>query len=114
MLSTMSRDIPEEDWKVFRQLHPLALERFCERVLSEIQGASSSSGQSAHQRYLRIFEIVRDKNKDMAALFDNPRHSTARLQLSLIHSHGLLMPEEIKRFSSQTQQRISALADARI
>ena len=29
----MSREISEADWKLFRQLHPLALERFCERVL---------------------------------------------------------------------------------
>jgi hypothetical protein len=48
-----------------------------------------------------------------AALFDNPRRSTARLQLSLIHSHGLLTPDEVKRFSSETQQMISALADTR-
>jgi hypothetical protein len=114
MLSTMSRDIPEADWKLFRQLQPLALERFCERVLSEIRDGSSLSGQSAHQRYLRVFEIVRDQNKDLAALFDNPRRSTARLQLSFIHSHDLLTPEEVKRFSAETQQMLSALADARI
>jgi hypothetical protein len=113
MLSTVSRDIPEADWKVFRQLQPLALERFCERVLSEIRDASSVSGQTAHQRYLQVFEIVRYKDKDLAALFDNPRRSTARLQLSLIHSHGLLTPDEVKRFSSETQQMISALADTR-
>jgi hypothetical protein len=114
MLNTMPHDIPEADWKMFGQLQPLALERFCERVLSEIRDASSVAGQTAHQRYLQIFKIVRDKDKELAALFDNPRRSTARLQLSLIHSHGLLTPDEVKRFSSDTQQMISALADARI
>lgn len=34
----MPRAIPEADWKVLRRLHPLALERFCERVLCEIDG----------------------------------------------------------------------------
>ena len=32
----MQRTISESDWKLFRQLHALALERFCERVLSEV------------------------------------------------------------------------------
>jgi hypothetical protein len=30
------RQISEADWKLFRQLHALALERFCEGVLSEV------------------------------------------------------------------------------
>src|SRR5437763_151822 len=29
-------EIKEPDWKVLRRVHPLALERFCERVLAEI------------------------------------------------------------------------------
>ena len=44
MLSTMSRDIPERDWKAFREIHPVARARFCERVLSEIASASSAPG----------------------------------------------------------------------
>ena len=35
-------DIPERDWKLFRQLQPLALERFCEKVLSEIRDINGS------------------------------------------------------------------------
>jgi len=33
----MSQRIPESDWKVFRKLRGKALERFCERVLSDIR-----------------------------------------------------------------------------
>ena len=39
----MSRVISESDWRLFRKLQPLALERFCERVLSEINQISSDS-----------------------------------------------------------------------
>ena len=35
------RDIKESDWKVFKRLRELALERFCERILGEIAGISS-------------------------------------------------------------------------
>lgn len=30
----MEREIRESDWKLFRQLRPLALDRFCQRVLA--------------------------------------------------------------------------------
>ena len=30
------REIKEPDWKVLRHVHPLALERFCERAFAEI------------------------------------------------------------------------------
>ena len=33
----MPRFIAEADWKVLRRVHPLALERYCERVLAEIE-----------------------------------------------------------------------------
>jgi hypothetical protein len=30
-------DIHESDWRVFRRLHSIALERFCTRVLEEVR-----------------------------------------------------------------------------
>jgi len=83
MLNAMSRDIPERDWKVFREIHRVARERFCERVLSEIASASFAPDQGAHERYLKVFEIVRDKDKELGALFDNPRRSSALGQLCI-------------------------------
>ena len=32
-------DIKESDWKVFRKLREVALERYCERVLKEVRHA---------------------------------------------------------------------------
>src|SRR5437868_5933423 len=54
----MPREIKEADWKVLRRLHPLALNRFCERVLAEIESVKHDHARSSHQRYLDIFEIV--------------------------------------------------------
>ena len=110
----MSRDIAERDWKVFRQIHPVARDRFCERVLSEIARASSAPSQDAHQRYLKIFELLRHKDRELAALFDNPRRSSALAQLSMIASAGLLTEEELSRFSPETRASISVLSTQRI
>ena len=114
MLNGMSRDIPERDWKVFREIHRVARERFCERVLSEIASASSASDQGAHERYLKVFEIVRDKDKELGALFDNPRRSSALGQLCMIASAGLVTDAELSRFSPETRNSIGAFAIKRI
>jgi hypothetical protein len=114
MLNAMSRDIPERDWKVFRELHCVARERFCERVLSEIASASSAPNQDAHERYLKIFELLRDEDKELGALFDNPRRSSALGQLSMIASASLLTDEELSRFSPETRRSISVFATQHI
>src|SRR5215813_7777767 len=49
---TMSHEIKESDWKLLRQLHPVALERFCRRILEELERINSDSAKSFHQRYL--------------------------------------------------------------
>ena len=46
------RDIKESDWKVFKPLREIALERFCERVLDEVARINLDTGTSKHQRYL--------------------------------------------------------------
>jgi len=114
MLNAMSPDIPERDWKIFREIHRVARERFCERVLSEIASASSAPDQGADERYLQVFEMVRDKDKKLGALFDNPRRSRARGQLSMIASAGLLTEEELSRFWPETRKSINVFASQHI
>jgi hypothetical protein len=41
------REIKEPDWKVLQRVHPLALERFCERVLDEIDRLSQRWGDES-------------------------------------------------------------------
>lgn len=37
----MSQSISGADWQVFRKIHAIALERFCRRLLSEIERLAS-------------------------------------------------------------------------
>jgi hypothetical protein len=96
------RTIAEIDWKVLRRLHPLALERFSERVLAEIEGVMHP-GQSAHQRYLDIFEIVQQRGREMSRIFDDPKRSCALMMLAQIHVKGLLTEEEFQSLSPETR-----------
>ena len=67
------REIPEPDWKILRQLHAVALDRFCRRVLEEVGRITADEKRSTHERYLDLFDYINNQNEDMAATFDDPR-----------------------------------------
>lgn len=102
----MSLDIKESDWKVFRELRPTALERFCQRILDEIQRVSVDVTQSPHQRYLAVYELIRRRDREIANAFNGPRRSAAIQQLLSIRSHRLLTEEELGRFSPELRELV--------
>ena len=105
----MTREIKESDWKLFKQLHPVALERFCQRVLSEVAQINSESTKDFHQRYTDIYAIIKDRNDEMAQIFDDPRRSSALIQLATMCSHNILTEEEFRRFSEETRGVVEVL-----
>jgi hypothetical protein len=107
----MNRGIPEADWKVFRQLHPLALDRFCQRVLAEVGRLAAETGAGSHQRYLAVFKLLQRRDEELADSFDNPRRSTALIQLARIRAEGLLTDEEFARFSAETRASVQLFLD---
>jgi hypothetical protein len=110
----MPREIKEADWKVLRRLHPLALERFCERVLAEIESVKHDDARSFHQRYLDIFEIVERRDREMARIFDNLKRSNALPMLAQMRSQGLLMEDEYFSLSPETRGAIELLQGTRV
>jgi hypothetical protein len=110
----MPREIKEADWKVLRRLHPLALERFCERVLAEIESVKHDDARSFHQRYLDIFEIVERRDREMARIFDNLKRSNALTMLAQMRSQGLLMEDEYFSLSPETRGVIELLQGTRV
>jgi hypothetical protein len=55
-----------------------------------------------------VFELLQQRDKELAEAFDDLRRSTAWRQLAVIRSHGLLTEEELARFSPQTQAAVQA------
>jgi hypothetical protein len=105
-------DFPERDWRVFRELREIALERFCERVLREISDITSSGGGSWHQRYGDVFGLLERRDDELARAFNGPSRSSAIFQLAAIHSHGLLTQQELERFGPETRERLKILSPA--
>ena len=101
-------DIKESDWKLVRRLHSIALERYCQRVLEEVKLATACSN-SYHDCYLKVYQLVQDRDETMARAFNDLGRSTALLRLVNIINEGLLTDEELKQFSQELQSRIEAI-----
>lgn len=109
----MEHHLPERDWKLLRKLAPLALERFCERVLSEAAAIVNARSQTSHERYLQLSKLIEAQDQDLAAAFDDHRRSMALWKLARIRSLGLLTEEELGAFSEPTRERVLSLVSLR-
>jgi hypothetical protein len=105
----MPGEIKESDWKVLRRLHPIALERFCERVLAEIDRVENDNARSFHLRYLDIFEIVQRRDRDIGRIFDDLKRSNALAMLTQIRANDLLLEQEFCSLSAETRNAIGLL-----
>ena len=70
------------------------------------------SAQNAHQRYLGIFKIIEQRDRDMAIIFNDPKRSNALTMLARIRSEGLLTEDEFSSLSPETRSAIQLLLGA--
>jgi hypothetical protein len=103
--------INETDWKILRQLHSRALDSFCKRVLSEIKSIQEDTEKGPHEKYLRVWEVLRQRDKELAEIFNNPRRSTALMTLASMKGAGLLTDEDLLRLTPETREVIRHLLE---
>lgn len=104
----MSRDIKESDWKIFRELRELALDRFCRRVLDQVGAVACDPAKSNHERYGAVYKVIHEQDKELAALFDGASRSVAMQQIAGIRLRGLVTDEEFTRFSPEMRQQVES------
>jgi len=99
----MSGGIRESDWKIFRELHTVWLNRYCEQVNHELTKRLSNSRLSPHARYLEAYKFIHRKDKELGQAFNDLRRSTALWQIRIIHGLGLVTDKELAKFSDATR-----------
>jgi hypothetical protein len=105
-------EFKESDWKVFRRLHTVGLERYCQRLIEEVRVATECTSDY-RDCYLRLYRLIRERHKTMAVTFDDPNRSNAFLLLANIIAEELLTQEEIEQFSLEVQERIEVINELR-
>ncbi len=106
----MAAQVPESDWKKFRRLREVALERLCDRTLKEIARLAVDASSGSHQRYLEIYELIQRRDREIARAFNDPRRSRALQQLSAMHALGLLEDGELDAFTDETRETVEFLS----
>ena len=105
------RPPPEADWKLFRKLREVALERFCKRALEELERLRLDASRSHHERYLDIFRLLQQRDEELARAFNDLRRSQMIVQLAAIYAHGLLEPQELEGLTPETLASIELIAN---
>jgi hypothetical protein len=82
-------------------------------VLAEIERVTHIRAQSSHQRYLQIFKIVEQRDREMSGIFDDPRRSNALRMLARIRAAGVLTEDEFSSLSPETRSAVELLLGAR-
>jgi hypothetical protein len=98
--------VPEKDWKRLQQLKPVLLDRFCERILRETASIVNVPDSTPHQRYLKLYRFIDEKDDDVARAFNDYRRSTALAKIMHIYKLGLFTVEEFAGFSEQTRKLV--------
>lgn len=105
----MVRQIKESDWKLLRRLHNVALERFCKRVIEELNSATSNCNENYHERYLEVFRLIKERDKELGRAFDDPRRSRAFFMLANMRGSNLLTDDEFSEFSQETREAVEVI-----
>jgi hypothetical protein len=105
----MATEIKESDWKLLRRLHQIALERFCERVLKEVRAAAADHTDGYHDSYLKVFALLRERDKTIARAFNDLRRSNAFILLANIKHECLLTTAEFDQFSPEVRQAVAVI-----
>lgn len=91
----------ESDWKRFKKIKELALERFCADAMADFEEAIQKEDLSNHERYLYLYKLVENADKRLSLLFDGHSRSKAQLQLTLIRCEGLVEDHVLEGLSDE-------------
>jgi hypothetical protein len=109
----MPLTIKESDWKLFRRLHKVALERFCKQVIQDVNKVTADVQGDFHKHYIALWKLIRDRDQEIAYAFNDMRRSTAIAMIANVHELDLFTPEEFSEFSPETRDTVDRIVESR-
>jgi hypothetical protein len=95
----------ESDWKIFKEIKEKAIEKYCALALDEFKEAITDQSEHVHNRYLLLYKLVQNRDKQMALLFDDHSRSKATLQLIAIRGENLAEEELLAKLSDEFREQ---------
>jgi len=98
-------EMKESDWKLFKEIKEIAIERFCTMALDEFRDVMDDESEHIHNRYLLNFKLVQNKDRQMSLLFGGHSRSKAALQLLAIRGEGLADENLVSKLSEEFREQ---------
>jgi len=96
----------ESEWKKFKKLKEKCLERYCSTVLEEARELCNLFDKSNHARYIDLYQLMRNRDKELGRSFDGLSRSKAHGQLMMMYRMGLVEENELDVFEPETKDHI--------
>lgn len=93
--------IRESDWKKFKKVKEIALERLCSVAVADYEEVLSAAKLTSHDKHLSIYRRAINCDKRIALLFDDHSRSKAVFQLLLMREAKLVTDEELAFLSDE-------------
>ena len=104
-------DMKESEWKKFKRLKELCLEKFSEEIMSEVENICKSSELSAYERYINLYKLIQKKDREMVDVFNGLSRSRAFIQLLQMYRLGLVEEKYLDEFENETKEKIREIAN---
>ena len=101
----------ESEWKKFKKLKEISLQRFCDGVLHEAESICRSDDKTAHERYVDLYDLIHERDKESANAFDGLSRSKAFVQLMLMYRMGLVEESQLDEFEDETKSKIREIVN---
>jgi hypothetical protein len=102
-------NFPEDDWKHFKKIQAMALDRLCARVLKQLQQNCTATTGTNFERFEKALSLAKEGRNDYKRAFTDLRRSTAFMNLLQIEALGLISDEELKGFSARTRAKLAEI-----
>jgi len=109
----MRQSIPEKDWKKLRALKETALNIACERIFRKISTLIEAREDKSYKSYLKLWEVMREEDKEISLMFDDLKRSTAVFKLAMWKKNGILSREDFDELTEETQRRIDSICNVK-
>lgn len=106
-------NIPEKDWKYLRKIQNDLLNKACNKIFFEIDSLLKERKANDHGTYLRLWDILRKKDRELSEMFDDLKRSNALLKITNMLDYGVLTEEQLMNFSNSTREKVHGLFELR-
>lgn len=108
------RHIKESDWQYLRKIKDEILNRHCEAIFEVIDLINENRKGEEHKSYLQIYRLLEDKDKEIAATYNDIKRSNAIEKIYLMRKHLAMTDEEFSKFSAETKDLVDHLQSLEI